>query len=132
MITTTYKVTGMTCEHCVNSVTSEIGAIDGVSGIAIDLVPNGVSLMTITSTEPLSEDVVGAAMDEAGDYQHSRRPPAGRSSAVVTAGRAGRRHLAARQPLGHHEHHQRPWPVTLVASGKLSTVRCRGTSTYRC
>jgi copper chaperone len=69
MITTTYKVTGMTCEHCVNAVTSEIGAIDGVSGIAIDLVPNGVSLMTITSTEPLSEDVVGAAMDEAGDYQ---------------------------------------------------------------
>jgi len=69
MITTTYKVTGMSCEHCVNAVTSELNNLDGVSGVSIDLVPNGVSLLTITSENPVADDAVGAALDEAGGYQ---------------------------------------------------------------
>ena len=31
MSETTYHVTGMTCQHCVASVTEEVGAIDGVT-----------------------------------------------------------------------------------------------------
>jgi len=69
MITTTYKVTGMHCEHCVNALTSELNNLDGVSGVSIDLVPNGVSLLTITSENPVADDAVGAALDEAGGYQ---------------------------------------------------------------
>jgi copper chaperone len=69
MITTTYKVTGMHCEHCVNAVTSELNNLDGVSGVSIDLVPNGVSLLTITSENAVADDAVGAALDEAGGYQ---------------------------------------------------------------
>jgi copper chaperone len=69
MITTTYKVTGMSCEHCVNAVTSELNNLNGVSGVTVDLVPNGVSLLTITSADPIADDAVGAALDEAGDYQ---------------------------------------------------------------
>ena len=68
MITTTYKVTGMSCEHCVNAVTSELNDLNGVSGVTVDLVPNGVSLLTITSADPIGDDAVGAALDEAGDY----------------------------------------------------------------
>jgi copper chaperone len=68
MVTTAYKVTGMSCEHCVNAVTSELGNLSGVSGVKVDLVPSGVSLVTITSEEPLADDAVGAALDEAGDY----------------------------------------------------------------
>ena len=30
MATTTYKVTGMSCGHCVNAVTSELTSLDGV------------------------------------------------------------------------------------------------------
>ena len=63
MITTTFKVTGMSCEHCVNAVTSELGGIDGVSDVAVDLVPSGISLVTITSSGPLSGQAVGAALD---------------------------------------------------------------------
>lgn len=66
---TTYKVTGMSCEHCVNAVTSELVALDGVSSVSVDLVPNGVSMVTVTSAASLDDDAVNAAFDEAGGYQ---------------------------------------------------------------
>ena len=72
MTTTSYKVTGMSCEHCVNAVTSELGSLDGVSAVTVDLVPDGNSLVTVTSARPLAEDEVIAALDEAGGYQISR------------------------------------------------------------
>ncbi|MBF7095571.1 copper ion binding protein [Alkalibacter mobilis] len=34
---TVIKVEGMSCSHCVNSVETAVGAIDGVSGVAVDL-----------------------------------------------------------------------------------------------
>ena len=69
MITTAYKVTGMSCEHCVNAVSGELSSLSGVSAVTVDLEPNGVSLVTITSAAPLSDDAVSAALDEAGDYR---------------------------------------------------------------
>jgi copper chaperone len=68
MVTTAYKVTGMTCEHCAKAVTSELGSLSGVADVTVDLVPSGVSLVTITSNEPLTDDAIGEALDEAGDY----------------------------------------------------------------
>ena len=68
MSTTTYPVTGMTCGHCVTAVTEEVGALPGVTDVAIDLVPGGTSQVTVTSDEPLDRDAVAAAVDEAG-YQ---------------------------------------------------------------
>jgi copper chaperone CopZ len=68
MTTTTYPVTGMTCEHCVNAVTSELRALDGVSAVGVDLVPDGVSVVTVTSAAPLPEPAVAEALDEAGGY----------------------------------------------------------------
>jgi copper chaperone len=69
MTTITYKVTGMTCEHCANAVTSEVGALDGVSAVQVQLVPNGVSTVTVTSAATLPDAEVSAALDEAGGYQ---------------------------------------------------------------
>jgi len=69
MATTSYKVIGMSCEHCVNAVTSELRGLDGVSAVTVDLVPNGVSLVTVTSETPLVDETVTAALDEAGDYR---------------------------------------------------------------
>ena len=68
MATTTYPVTGMTCQHCVNAVTSELGALDGVSAVGVDLVSDGVSVVTVTSTAALPEPAVAEALDEAGGY----------------------------------------------------------------
>jgi copper chaperone len=61
----TYTVTGMTCGHCVTSVTEEITAINGVTDVAVDL-PTGA--VTVTSNEPVDEARVRAAVEEAG-YQ---------------------------------------------------------------
>ena len=69
MTTTTYKVTGMTCEHCANAVTTEVSALNGVSAVQVQLVPNGVSLVTVTSATPLPEAGISEALDEAGGYQ---------------------------------------------------------------
>jgi copper chaperone len=68
MATTTYKVTGMTCEHCVNAVTSELTSLVGVSAVTVDLAPHGVSQVTVTSGSPLPDTAVTEALDEAGGY----------------------------------------------------------------
>ena len=59
----------MNCEHCANAVTSELGRLDGVSAVTVDLHPDGVSLVTVTSAQPLADVLVSAALDEAGDYR---------------------------------------------------------------
>ena len=69
MTSATYQVAGMTCEHCVRAVTEELGAVAGVSAVKVDLVPSGESAVTIVSDGPLPATVVGAALDEAGDYR---------------------------------------------------------------
>jgi copper chaperone len=69
MTTTTYQVTGMTCEHCARAVTEEIENLDGVSAVAVALVAGGESAVTVTSSSPLAADAIRAALDEAGDYQ---------------------------------------------------------------
>lgn len=56
----------MTCEHCVASVSRELGALDGVSGVQVALVPGGASRVTVQSDAPLPAPAVAAAIDEAG------------------------------------------------------------------
>ncbi|KZB79306.1 heavy-metal-associated domain-containing protein [Amycolatopsis regifaucium] len=60
---TTYTVTGMTCGHCVSSVTEEVGKISGVTDVRVDL-PTG-AVTVISSREPEVADV-RAAVEEAG------------------------------------------------------------------
>ncbi|NEW50886.1 heavy-metal-associated domain-containing protein [Nocardia cyriacigeorgica] len=63
MATNTYTVTGMTCGHCVGSVKAEIGKIDGVTSVDVDLASGRVS---VDSAAPLADADVAAAVDEAG------------------------------------------------------------------
>ncbi|GII93440.1 heavy-metal-associated domain-containing protein [Sinosporangium siamense] len=63
MTTTTYKVEGMTCGHCVSSVTEEVTGVAGVTGVDVDLATGAVK---VTSSEPLDDAVIGAAVKEAG------------------------------------------------------------------
>jgi copper chaperone CopZ len=63
MITTTYKVKGMTCGHCEQSVTNELTTIEGVTDVAVDLETGDVN---VTSSAELDAAAVRAAIDEAG------------------------------------------------------------------
>jgi copper ion binding protein len=58
-----YRVVGMNCGHCVAAVQREVGAIDGVTDVAVDL-PTGD--VVVTSTHPIADDLMTAAIDEAG------------------------------------------------------------------
>jgi copper ion binding protein len=68
MPTSTYQVSGMTCGHCVNAVTSELSQLPGVNTVEVDLT---AGTATVTSDQPLDADAVRAAVDEAG-YQLAR------------------------------------------------------------
>jgi len=69
MTSATYRITGMSCAHCVHWVSGELRALDGVRDVTVDLVPGGASAVTVTSDEPLARQAVADALDEAGDYQ---------------------------------------------------------------
>ncbi|WIE64298.1 heavy-metal-associated domain-containing protein [Curtobacterium sp. MCLR17_036] len=68
MTTETLLVEGMTCEHCVMSVTEELTELDGVSGVDVRLVVGGSSEVTVTSAAPIDADALDGAVTEAG-YQ---------------------------------------------------------------
>jgi copper chaperone len=63
--TATYSVTGMTCQHCVASVTEELSELTGVTGVDVQLDTGAV---TVTSDRELTVDEVRGAVTEAG-YQ---------------------------------------------------------------
>ena len=63
LVTATYTVAGMTCEHCVASIREEVGEIAGVRRVDVDL-PTG--RVTVTSDSPLATPRLRAAVEEAG------------------------------------------------------------------
>ncbi|MET8563879.1 heavy-metal-associated domain-containing protein [Streptomyces flaveolus] len=62
-VTTTYKVSGMTCGHCETAVSQEISALDGVTAVTAVAETGEVR---VTSAAPLDQEAVRAAVDEAG------------------------------------------------------------------
>ena len=66
MATATYTVTGMTCGHCVSSVTEEVSELPGVQQVDVEL---ATGALTVTSESPLAESDVRSAVEGAGSYQ---------------------------------------------------------------
>lgn len=61
--TETFDVVGMTCGHCVQSVTNELSKLEGVARVDVDL---AAGTATVESEAPLARADVEAAIDEAG------------------------------------------------------------------
>ena len=57
-----YTVTGMTCGHCVASVTEEVTEVPGVASVDVQLESGTLTV----SGEGISDDAVRAAVEEAG------------------------------------------------------------------
>lgn len=64
-----YVVAGMSCDHCIEAVTREVGAVPGVRAVEIEL--DGGHLR-VTSDTPLDFELLSAAVDEAGYTLGSR------------------------------------------------------------
>ncbi len=58
----TYTVTGMTCEHCVSSVSGEVAKVNGVQAVNVDL---NAGTVTVTG-DGFSDKQIREAVDEAG------------------------------------------------------------------
>lgn len=67
-LATEFLVTGMTCGHCVSSVSDEVGAVAGVDAVEVVLKKGGASRVTVSSAAPIDADAVRTAVEEAG-YQ---------------------------------------------------------------
>lgn len=65
-VTQTFDVTGMTCGHCVSSVTEEVSELSGVESVTVDLNVGGASTVTVVSENALTTDAVRAAVEDAG------------------------------------------------------------------
>ena len=63
MSTSTYTVVGMTCGHCVSSVTEEVTAVPGVTAVDVDLATGS---LTVVAEAPVEDAAVRAAVEEAG------------------------------------------------------------------
>ena len=61
--TTTFRVGGMTCGHCVRAVTEEVARLSGVASVDVDLASGQV---TVVSDAPLDDADIATAVDEAG------------------------------------------------------------------
>ena len=58
--TQTWNVPDMSCQHCIDAITGEVGRVDGVDAVEIDL---GAKTVTVTGG---AADAIVAAIDEAG------------------------------------------------------------------
>ncbi len=63
MSTETFTVNGMTCDHCIASVTTEVSKLDGVTKVDVELASG---LVTVESDQPVDPVAFAAAVDEAG------------------------------------------------------------------
>ncbi|MWV48985.1 hypothetical protein GRS96_06795 [Rathayibacter sp. VKM Ac-2803] len=61
-----FGVAGMTCEHCVRSVTEELAAYPEVDSVDVSLAPDGVSRVTVGSSRPLGREEIAGAIADAG------------------------------------------------------------------
>jgi copper chaperone CopZ len=58
-----YTVVGMTCDHCVLSVTEEVSEVAGVDAVDVDLASGRLTVVGPASDEAIREAVVDAGYE---------------------------------------------------------------------
>ena len=64
METTVLKVNGMSCDHCVKSITKAVSALPGISGVMVDLKGKTVSVEHDPDQSPV--DKIKAEIEDQG------------------------------------------------------------------
>ena len=60
------SVDGMTCGHCVMSITEELTELPGVKNVEVILNSGGTSKVTVLTDKALEDSALGDAVSEAG------------------------------------------------------------------
>ncbi|MDN6556930.1 MAG: cation transporter [Acidipropionibacterium acidipropionici] len=107
----TYTINGMTCEHCVNSITKEVSAIDGVKDVNVSLATGS---MDVSSDAEIDFAKIADAVDEAGDYTVAK------ATTLDTAGHPGGECGCG----GHGHHHSSDAAETHAAHGEGEACGC--------
>jgi copper ion binding protein len=63
MISEQFIVPAVSCQHCINAVSQEVGALAGVQRVAVDL---DTKIVTVEHAEDVSAEAIIAAINEAG------------------------------------------------------------------
>ena len=61
-----YRISGMTCDHCVDSVKNAIEAIEGIESAVVTLIPAQV---VIHMHHHVSDEIINEAIARVGNYQ---------------------------------------------------------------
>jgi copper ion binding protein len=69
MTTEQFRVPGVSCQHCVNAVTKEVSALDGVKRVQVDL---NTKTVTVDHEEAVTPEAIITAIGEAGYEEVSR------------------------------------------------------------
>lgn len=60
-MTRTYSVPGISCGHCKSAIEGEVGKLDDVSSVTVD-----IGAKTVTVEGDASDEAIAAAIDDAG------------------------------------------------------------------
>jgi len=63
-----WKATGLTCNHCAQSVTKNLMALSGMGSVEVDLKPNQISTIHTHGTREFSAQEISSALRQAGKY----------------------------------------------------------------
>lgn len=63
-----WKATGLTCNHCAQSVTKNLLSIDGMSSVNVEVKPNEVSSILTVGARDFTSEEISRAMAQAGKY----------------------------------------------------------------
>ena len=67
------RIDGMTCNRCVESVTTALGDLEGVHGVEVELNPGAVSSARVTADQQLEPRVLRSTLAKAG-FSIAREP----------------------------------------------------------
>jgi len=63
-----WKATGLTCNHCAQSVTKNLMALSGMDRVEVDVKPNQMSTIQTHGTREFSVQEISSALRQAGKY----------------------------------------------------------------
>lgn len=63
-----WQATGLTCDHCAQSITKNLMALAGMESVTVDVHPESLSTVKTNGAKEFNREEIAFAMREAGRY----------------------------------------------------------------